>query len=34
MGYIFELMDTTKEKIAFNLIVGAWRGNMAQFEEK
>ncbi|RVW92081.1 hypothetical protein CK203_037088 [Vitis vinifera] len=32
MGYIYELMDSAKEKIAF--IVGAWRENMAQFGEK
>ncbi|KAL6321486.1 hypothetical protein AAG906_018455 [Vitis piasezkii] len=32
MGYIYELMDSTKEKIAFNC--RAWRENMAQFGEK
>ncbi|RVX10235.1 hypothetical protein CK203_016188 [Vitis vinifera] len=32
MGYIYELMDSTKEKIAFNCRV--WRENMAQFGEK
>ncbi|RVX18236.1 hypothetical protein CK203_006329 [Vitis vinifera] len=32
MGYIYELMDSAKEKIAFNC--GAWRENMAQFGEK
>ena len=32
MGYIYELMDSAKEKIAFNC--GAWRENMARFGEK
>ncbi|KAL6318501.1 hypothetical protein AAG906_000579 [Vitis piasezkii] len=32
IGYIYELMDSTKEKIAFNYRV--WRENMAQFGEK
>ena len=32
MSYIYELMDSVKENIAFNC--GAWRENMAQFGEK
>ena len=32
MGYIYEQMDSAKEKL--HLIVGAWRENMAQFREK